>query len=45
MKNVVLIRHGKSDWNLPLNDIDRTINQKGIENSYKIANKYALNYY
>lgn len=37
MKNVILIRHGKSNWNLPLNDIDRPINQKGIENSYKIA--------
>ncbi|WP_395054425.1 SixA phosphatase family protein [Flavobacterium sp.] len=37
MKNVILIRHGKSSWNLPIKDIDRPINQKGIENSYKTA--------
>lgn len=37
MKNVILIRHGKSSWNLPNNDIDRPIIYKGIENSYKTA--------
>jgi len=38
MKNLILIRHGKSSWNEPLHDSERRLNEKGIENSIKIAN-------
>ena len=43
MKYLILIRHGKSNWDLPLLDIEREISLKGKENSYKIANSYTLN--
>ena len=44
MKKVVLIRHGKSSWNLPIKDIDRSISEKGIKNSYKTAREFDLNF-
>lgn len=40
-KNLILIRHGKSSWELPLQDINRDLSKKGIDNSYKIANLVA----
>ena len=44
MKNILLIRHGKSNSDSLLKDIDRSINKKGIENSYAIANLYKLHF-
>lgn len=38
MKNLILIRHSKSSYEFNTKDIDRVLTQKGIENSYKIAN-------
>jgi len=37
MKNLILIRHAKSTWEFPVQDFDRDLTQKGIENSQKIA--------
>lgn len=37
MKNLILIRHAKSTWEFPIQDFDRDLTQKGINNSQKIA--------
>ncbi len=37
MKNLILIRHGKSSWNFPVKDIDRSLNQKGINDVNWVA--------
>ncbi len=37
MKNLILIRHAKSDWTLNQDDFDRTLAQKGIENTKRVA--------
>ena len=39
MKNLILIRHAKSDWECEIDDFDRNITLKGKENSIKIANE------
>jgi phosphohistidine phosphatase len=38
MKNLILIRHAKSSWDLPIQDYERDLTTKGIEKSYKVAN-------
>ncbi len=43
MKNLTLIRHGKSGYELGLSDKQRTLTNKGIENSKLIAQKYLPN--
>ena len=40
MKNLTIIRHGKSGYEIGLSDKQRKLNQRGIENSNLIANKY-----
>jgi phosphohistidine phosphatase len=37
MKNLILIRHGKSSWEAPFKDIDRSLNQKGINEAHLVA--------
>jgi len=37
MKNLILIRHAKSSWEMPLNDIDRPIIQRGISDAHLVA--------
>lgn len=37
MKNLILIRHGKSSWEHHTDDFERDLILKGIENSYKVA--------
>ena len=37
MKNLILIRHAKSSWNAPLNDIDRPLEQRGINDANLVA--------
>jgi len=37
MKNLILIRHGKSSWEAPVKDIDRPLIQKGIKGAHKVA--------
>jgi phosphohistidine phosphatase len=39
MKNLILIRHGKSSWDEPVHDSERQLTAKGIQNSIKIANQ------
>lgn len=39
MKNLILVRHAKSNWNVPLQDIDRSISPRGINNAHLIALK------
>lgn len=42
MKNLLLLRHGKSSWDNPaLKDFDRPLNERGVNDSKLIA-KYAL---
>lgn len=42
MKNIILIRHAKSNWDLPLPDKERTIINSGIKKSIKVANKTVI---
>ncbi len=37
MKNLILIRHAKSSWNAPLQDKDRPLEQKGIQEAHKVS--------
>ncbi len=39
MKNLILIRHAKSSWDVPVNDKDRSISQRGINDAHLIASK------
>jgi phosphohistidine phosphatase len=43
MKNLILIRHAKSSWDAPLNDFDRPLTKKGIQDAHSVStevNKY-----
>jgi phosphohistidine phosphatase len=37
MKNLILIRHAKSSWEAPLKDIDRPLDQRGINDAHLVA--------
>ncbi len=37
MKNLILIRHAKSSWDAPLKDIDRPLDQRGINDAHLVA--------
>lgn len=39
MKKLVLIRHGKSSWEMPIEDHERPLTNKGIKNSNIIFDK------
>lgn len=39
MKNLILIRHAKSSWDAPLNDIDRPLDNRGIKDAHIVALK------
>ena len=44
MKELVLVRHAKSDWgNESLKDIDRHLNERGYEDAYLLSNWYEKN--
>lgn len=38
MKNLILIRHGKSSWDAPLHDKDRPLARRGIQDTHHVAN-------
>lgn len=38
MKHLIVVRHAKSDWNLPVSDKERTITSDGMSAIAKIAN-------
>ena len=37
MKNLILIRHAKSSWDAPLNDKDRPLSKRGIDDAHLMA--------
>lgn len=37
MKNLILIRHAKSSWEIPLSDIDRPLSKRGIRDAFLIS--------
>ena len=39
MKNLILVRHAKSSWAVPVQDIDRSISSRGVKNAHLIALK------
>lgn len=39
MKNLILIRHGKSSWEAPLSDIDRPLSARGIKDALYISSE------
>ncbi|MFC2137121.1 histidine phosphatase family protein [Bacteroidota bacterium] len=42
MKKLLIVRHGKSDWSQEeLEDIDRPLKLRGINNAYNMANRLA----
>ena len=43
MKNLILIRHGKSSWEYHFKDVDRPLNQKGINEAHLVAS-YCLRF-
>lgn len=39
MKKLILIRHGKSNWEVPVEDHERPLMQKGVVNSHFVFDK------
>jgi len=39
MKNLILIRHAKSNWDAPLSDKDRSLNKRGIDDAHLVSEK------
>lgn len=37
LKNLILIRHAKSSWEIPINDIDSPLNERGIADAHLVA--------
>jgi phosphohistidine phosphatase len=37
MKQLFLIRHAKSSWSLPLNDVDRPLTNRGIQDAHLVS--------
>lgn len=37
MKTLILIRHAKSSWDLPLKDIDRPLSKRGIRDAHLVS--------
>ncbi|MCF8225457.1 MAG: histidine phosphatase family protein [Bacteroidales bacterium] len=38
-RKLFIVRHGKSSWESIVNDIDRPLTERGVKNSYEIANR------
>jgi phosphohistidine phosphatase len=41
MKQLILVRHAKSSWELPLQDFDRPLSNRGIQNAHLVSSKVA----
>ena len=39
MKNLIIVRHSKSSWDLPLKDVDRPLSKRGIHDAHLISSK------
>jgi phosphohistidine phosphatase len=37
MKNLILIRHAKSNWDSPVNDVDRPLDQRGVKDAHLVS--------
>ena len=37
MKNLIIVRHAKSSWDLPLQDVDRPLNERGVADAQLVA--------
>lgn len=37
MKQLILVRHAKSSWEVPLKDFDRPLNSKGIQDAHLVS--------
>lgn len=37
MKNLILIRHAKSNWDMPLKDFDRPLEQRGVKDAHLVS--------
>jgi phosphohistidine phosphatase len=37
MKNLILIRHAKSNWDVPLQDIDRPLDRRGMKDAHLVS--------
>jgi phosphohistidine phosphatase len=37
MKNLILVRHAKSNWDAPLQDIDRPLDQRGMKDAHLVS--------
>ncbi len=42
MKQLILVRHGKSSWEHPVNDKDRSLQERGINDAFLVSNKFKL---
>lgn len=42
MKVLLLVRHGKSSWEYPVSDIDRPLQERGINDALLVSNKFNL---
>ncbi|MBU2994867.1 histidine phosphatase family protein [Cellulophaga baltica] len=40
MKTLILMRHGKSSWDLPVSDIDRALNERGVNDAHLVASEF-----
>jgi broad specificity phosphatase PhoE len=36
-ENLILIRHAKSNWDAPLQDIDRPLDQRGMKDAHLVS--------
>lgn len=43
MKELIFMRHGKSSWEYPVDDRDRPLSVRGIQDAQKVALKFAGN--
>ncbi|WNM18413.1 SixA phosphatase family protein [Flavobacterium capsici] len=39
MKQLILVRHAKSSWDLPVQDFDRPLSNRGIQNAHLVSSK------
>jgi phosphohistidine phosphatase len=39
MKNLILIRHAKSNWDAPLQDLDRPLDQRGMKDAHLVSSR------
>lgn len=40
MKNLILVRHGKSSWSFDVSDRDRPLKERGVNDGHLIAGKF-----